>query len=507
MKQRVLILFLCLSLAISCQQNKSIVVVFDNDVHCSIDGYPQFAGLRDAISEADTAYVLTVSCGDYAQGGIAGLLSKGEYPIEILNSVGYDVVTIGNHEFDYKLSRFNELVSQINASVVCANLTDMQGKRLFEPYVIRKCGNRKIAFIGALTPQAMVAEAYCFFDKDGNQILDLNEDRLVQMVQDAADEARAKGADYVVVLSHLGEKDYDITSRDLIARTCGIDALLDGHTHSVFEQEICLNKNGEEVVTCETGTGLANMGKLLISRDGRISTELIPVSGILQTNAEVQAKVDEVKAKYQEIAARKIGVSECHLSINDAEGRRAVRRQECSMGDFVADAYRIVMGADVALVNGGGVRADLNPGDITYMDVVNVQPFGNEVSLIKCKGSGIVAMLKAGAVKYPGESGGFLQVSGLKYTIDSAAGNDICDVQVLDKLSGKYVPVKTDASYLVAATSFLMETFVQVSGPVEYISKDVMPDYEVCLKYIEETLNGRIGSGCCRLEGRINEKQ
>ena len=483
--------------------NRSIVVIYDNDVHCAIDAYPKYAGYRDAITAADTSYVLTVSCGDYLQGGMAGLFSQGEFPLEIVNSVGYDAVTVGNHEFDYRIPRFRELTAGINAPVVCVNLTETDGTRLFRPYVIKRCGSRSIAFVGVLTPVAIEAESYAFIGDDGNLLLELNEDNIIPMVQNAVDDARREGADYVVVLSHLGEMKPSVTSRDLIAATRGIDVLLDGHSHSTFAQETVMNMDGKPVITSQTGTGFVNLGKLIIRPDGRISTELVPIETINLTSEKVSHTVDSVKALYEELAQQKIGTCEKTLTIYDDDGTRIVRNRECSMGNFVADAYRAVCNAQIAFVNGGGVRTVLKAGDITFQDIIDIQPFGNTIVLVRCKGSGIVSMLEKCSASYPDEDGSFSQVSGMRYTIDSGHGNKVTDVQVLDPRTGQYTPMLPDAIYTVAASDYSISLFEEQLGGTEYLNAAVMTDYEACIKYISEILHGTVGAGFADLQGRI----
>lgn len=475
-----------------CSDEKSIVVIFDNDVHCAIDTYPRYAGYRDAVREADTAYVLTVSCGDFLQGGMAGLFSQGQFPLDIVNSVGYDAMTVGNHEFDYKLPRFRELTAQISAPVVCVNLTETDGTRLFKPYVIKKCGNRKIAFLGVLTPVAMEAESYSFIGPDGIPMLELNENSLIDMVEKEAGNARRDGADYVVVLSHLGEVKPSVTSRELISATSGIDVLLDGHSHSTIAQDTVMNREGRPVITSQTGTGFRNLGKLVIGPDGSISTELVPIESITESSEKVSRTVDSVKALYQELAHQKIGTCEKTLSIYDENGTRIVRNRECAMGIFVADAYRAVCNAQIAFVNGGGVRSDLKAGDITYQDIINIQPFGNTLVLVRCKGSGIVSMLEQCSASYPDEDGSFAQVSGMRYTIDPDKDKRITDVQVLDQATGQYTPLLPDTLYTVAASDYSITLFEKLLGGVEYLNAAVMTDYEACIKYITDYLDGTV---------------
>ncbi len=257
------LLFSCQSLKnLTGKKDKSIVVLYDNDVHCGVDGYAKIAGLRNAIS--DTAYVAVVSCGDYLQGGTVGAISEGKYVADIMRHVGYDAVTLGNHEFDYKTPRMFSLLSYINAPVTSVNLRNMStGEFCFAPYVIKKMGKRKVAFVGATTPTTVSTEAYAFFDENEKQLFDLCANDIYRLVQNAADKARKEGADYVVVLSHLGEdKNYlNVDSHGLIHNVAGVDAVLDGHTHSVIPSDTVHNKKGQPVPISQTGTKFANIGK------------------------------------------------------------------------------------------------------------------------------------------------------------------------------------------------------------------------------------------------------
>ena len=170
------------------------MVLYENDVHGQIDGYPKLAGLRDAISQSDTAWTAVGSCGDYLSGGVACSLRKGEYIVTLMNSVGYDAVTLGNHEYDFGMPRLKELLPGLNTPAVCVNLYDYQGTEpLMAPYVIRQYGSQRVAFVGVSTPESMDAEAYSFFDDKGHQLYDLHTKETYQMVQQAADKAHRAG--------------------------------------------------------------------------------------------------------------------------------------------------------------------------------------------------------------------------------------------------------------------------------------------------------------------------
>ena len=224
-------------------------MLYENDVHCAVDGYAKLAGLRDAI--ADTAHVVLVSNGDYVQGMTVGAISKGQYVVDIMQTMGYDAITLGNHEYDYGMERMFQLLRQVPAPIVCANLYDMKNEHLvYAPYVIKRVGNKKIAFVGASTPTSMETEAYAFRDDEGKTIYDLQIEDIPTMVQKAVDEARRAGADYVILDSHLGEEETDRNSDShyVVANTTGIDIVLDGHSHAVIVADTVMNKAGKPIV-------------------------------------------------------------------------------------------------------------------------------------------------------------------------------------------------------------------------------------------------------------------
>ncbi len=438
------------------QPEKSIVILSDNDVHCSIDGYARLAGLYDAIAASDTAWAATVSCGDYLQGGNAGALSRGQYIVDVMKAVGFDAVTLGNHEFDYGMDRMQELVPQIGAPVLCANLYKYGSSApCFPSYTIRTYGTRSVAFVGVTTPESMIGESYSFYDNDGNQTYDLRTDDVCRLVQDAVDEARGKGADYVIILAHLGEEQpaLGITSHQLIAATRGIDAVLDGHSHSIVPGDLVPNLDGKLIPVSQTGTQFANVGKLVISADGRISTSLVPIEDIPYERIAVSAAIEKVHQALDEVTARKIAYSDFDLIMRDAEGNRVIRRGETNLADLLTDAVRDVMQAQIGLFNGGGFRNGISAGTITYGDIVNAQPFDDHLSKFEATGAQILSMLERCTSNLPSEEGQFPQVSGLRYTVHQRS-DTVSDVAVLEESSGKWIPLDPTRYYTIASSDY-----------------------------------------------------
>lgn len=479
--------------------DRPIVIIYDNDVHCAVDGYTKIAGLRDAIVAADTAYVALVSSGDFIQGGMVGSLSKGADIIPIINAAKYDVVTLGNHEFDYGVPRMMEVLSSLKAEIVCINfrsITDLQP--YYTPFTIKQMGRKKVAFVGILTPETLHAESYSFFDKDGKQLYDICDDGLVALVQEAVNKARSEGADYVVALAHLGEVGKYLTSVDLINRTTGIDVVLDGHSHSVIECNMVADADKTPKPSTQTGTAVVNVGKLHISKSGKCTTKLIPANVISYESADVAQAVADAKKKFEDYTSRVCAVSDCRLSINDADGKRIVRKQETGIGNFFCDAVAALAGAEISIFNGGGLRADLPQGNVTNGDLINVIPFDNQLCLMELTGKQLLDVLEAGFSSLPAENGSFPQVAGLKLVVKVGAAPRIHSAQVLQ--DGKWVALDPDGSYKVASSEYLitlMQTKPKVLNPALGVGYMVIPDV------IKDKFGGRIDASYKDPQGRI----
>lgn len=487
------------------EREKSIVVLFENDVHCSLEGYSRLAGLRDAIS--DTAHVALVSNGDYLQGGTAGAISHGQYIVDIMKHMRYDAVTLGNHEFDYGMERMHELLNQLNTNVVCANLLDMSKKQVFAPYVIKTYGKKKVAFVGVVTPTALYTEEYAFFDETGKQLNELAEKNTYQLVQQAVLDARRNGADYVVVISHLGEdkNDLNVDAYGLIENTVGIDALLDGHTHDVIPHVTKKNKEGHDVLYAQTGTQFKNVGKLLFMPDGSKKVTIIPTANIEVMNIEVKQATDSVLQLANELINRPICKSDVKLRILTPEGRQAVRLGETNAGDIVTDAYRIMTGADFAITNGGGIRSEMEAGDITYGDMVSLLPYDNYVCTVEITGEQLVDLLKACTRFLPIENGDFPQVSGIKYTINVGKEDLVTDVLILDAASQEYKPVDLSRTYTLATIDYCITGGgLQSKLKKNKVIKNKIMIYNECLiNYVTEKLQSHITSQYAEPQGRI----
>lgn len=502
-----------------------IVVLYTNDVHCRVDENIGYAGLAlyEKQLQQETQNVFLVDVGDAVQGAPIGTLSSGKYIIDIMNHLEYDFAVPGNHEFDYGISVLNELAQKLNCGYYSCNFLDTEtGKPVFEPYKMFSCEDTEIAFVGVTTPESLTKSTPTYFqDEQGNYLYEFCEDEtgeaLYAQVQSSVNKAKADGADYVILAGHLGGSgvtDY-WSSDQIIANTEGIDVCIDGHSHEAVPHEIVKNKNGEDVVVTQTGSQMEAIGKLTISEDGTIETELIyeiPFSDSIDGAAKTEdgKAVDSstrdfivgIQNQYAEQLKMVVGRTQYALTVNDPDtGERAIRNNETNLGDFVADAFRIVLGADIGLCNGGGIREDIQPGDITYNDILMVFPYGNTGCVIEVTGQQIKDALEMGVRGLPEESGSFLQVSGLSYQIDTSIPSS---VQTDDKgnfkgVSGDYrvtdlrvngEPIELTATYTIASHNYTLKEHgggMTMLQDCRVLKDEVMLDADILIAYLKQT--------------------
>ena len=510
---------------VSDRPDSTIVIIYENDVHCVVDGYSRLASLR-AEQQLATPYVTTVSCGDFVQGGVVGSVSFGEHIVGIMNQVGYDVVALGNHEFDFGASQLFRLTDLLDASVVCANFRNLRtGELVFPSYRMLRYGEVDIAYVGVITPETstLVAPA-TFWDEDGNPLYDFMLHEFYQQTQSCVDHARASGADYVVLLSHLGDSERTAypSSLGLIAATSGIDVVLDGHDHQVIPDTVVYNKEGKPVLLSSTGTKFQYIGLLTLSTDGEFSSRLVSYAD-LKPDAQVQAYIDGVKEKTLAEGKRVVGHSDVDLPIVDASGAMNVRCREMPIGNFCADAFRLMLNADVAMINGGGIRAGLTSGEITFNDLLAVFPFSNTACTATLTGQQLLDALEMSVRFVPDMDGSFMQVSGMTFEVDpsvpspvvldeyslfshvSPAPRRVSHLHIWDKTQGAYIPVDTDRTYVLASFDYQLKEYGN-SAVFRYATlKDdnLGQDVEVLISYLTQMLGGRIGSAYAAPEERI----
>lgn len=509
------------------QLEKDVVVLFTSDVHCGIDqgfGYAGLAAIRQSMEDAGN-HVVLVDNGDSVQGEPIGTMTTGEALIGLMNVVGYDLAIPGNHEFDYGMDRFLELTEKADFPYISANF-NKDGELVFAPYLVKEFDGVKIAFVGITTPKTITTSTPKYFqDENGNFIYGFMQDesgeKLYAAVQSAVDAAREEGAAYVIALGHLGNEQAcePWTYADVIGNTTGIDALLDGHSHDTDQVEM-VNKDGQTVLRSGCGTKLAGVGCLRIGKDGKLSTELFlwnnktdapTLLGIHNdADAAVKSAKDALGDKLSEVVAKtavELTINDPVATKDDGSPIRIVRRAETNLGDLCADAYRELSGAQIAFVNGGGIRTSIKEGDITLNDILKVHPFGNAMCVIEATGQQILDALEWGARAVPSESGGFLQVSGLSYEIhtyiESSAKAD--ENTMFAGVEGEYrvknvmvggEPLELDKTYTLASHNYMLKNggdgFSMFAG-CNVLQDEVMLDNQVLINYITGVLDGVVG--------------
>lgn len=510
------------------QNDDNIIILFTNDTHGAIDeniGFASIAGYKNEMDK-ESKYVTLVDVGDEVQGSYLTTLSKGEIGIKMLNILGYEYAAFGNHEFDYGNQRLKELIDIANYQFINCNVTySGSGTDPFEnipAYAMKQYGKYKVAYIGVTTPNTLKEESPKLFRENDQLVFDFCQDdngqKLINRIQEVVDEVKTNGADYVVLLAHIGNEEANTyTSKNIAENTKDIDVILDGHSHaSTIDQY--KNLIGKLIPVAQTGTKLEHIGKVTINKKGDLNVELIDT--VMYQDTQVITQILDLKNEYDGLINGIIGNAPKTLSINDENGTRLVRSRETAIGDLCADAIRNYYKCDVSYVNGGGIRADIKQGSITYADVINVHSFGNSVVTTNITGQELVDMIeywtkevkkeykdeKGNAV---GEFGSYPNMSGVRFTlnvnIDSTVQVDsddnllsigntrrVSNVEILE--NNKYVPIDLNKTYSFGATSYVIAD--GGSGMRIYlkdhqiVDDNSVLDYEVLANYIKDTLNG-----------------
>lgn len=496
--------------------DKEIVILHTNDMHCGVNdnlGLATVAQMKkDALQE--TPYVALVDAGDAVQGAPIGKLSRGEAVVRMMNAAGYDFAIPGNHEFDYGIERFWQLDKQLKNGYYCANFTDLRTKKLaFPAYKIMQFGDTKVAFVGATTPGTLISSTPAFFqDGKGNYLYGFNEDetgrKLYKALQKSINAARENGADYVFIVGHLGINgsiEY-WNSENVAANTRGVDAIIDGHSHERIQGKYVKNYVGKDVLIAQTGTKLKTVGRLVISTDGKITSELLKQD--IGDDKKVQKIISREIAKYEPLLKQPVGEALLQLRSNDPQtGERLVRNSECSLANFVTDAFKAVLNCDVVMVNGGSIRNEIKTGVVTYNDLLEAFPFGNMCAVIEASGQQILDALEMGASHYPEEFGGFYQVAGMEYTINKSVPSTV----ILDekgnfsRVGGLYrvsdvriggQPLDINKKYTVGGITYVLKDGgdgnVMFKG-CKLLKDGEISDVDAIMEYIQKQLDGKIG--------------
>ena len=535
-----------------------IVILYTNDVHTYVDGpisYDVIAAVKNELQKK-YGYVYLVDAGDHIQGTAYGSMDNGETIIKMMNTAGYDVATLGNHEFDYGMFGCMKAIDMAEYPYVSCNFHNEAdgacGENVLNSYELLSAGEENIAIIGITTPETITKTTPAYFqDEEGNFIYGIagGEDgsELYAAVQKAIEEAKAAGATKVIALGHLGD---DIssspwTSEETIANVTGLDAFIDGHSHSIVENKEVADKDGNKVLLTQTGQYFDRIGMMVIDAEtGEITTDFIECKEILAddnetvegyelcsdiyegtelvADAEVQKIKDAWIAEIDEKLGQKVGTAEVVLDNYDTEGNRMVRGQETNTGDFCTDALYYLfdgmeMDVDVSIMNGGGIRNKAIIGEITYKTCKDIHTFGNVACLQTVSGQQILDALEWGSKQLGTgeESGGFLQVSGLTYHIDTSIPCTVQEdengiwtggptgeyrvhnVMIYNKETNEWEDLKLDGEYNLAGYNYTLrdlgDGFAMFDGAVNVLDY-VMEDYMVLANYVQGFENGAIGA-------------
>ena len=502
-----------------------VTILYTNDVHTYIDNkspkptYAAIAALKKSIEDTGRD-VLLVDAGDHIQGTAYGSMDDGATIIELMNEAGYDLATPGNHEFDYGMARAKAVLQEADFPYVSCNWVDLRtGFNVLPSVKFFFVGGRKIAFVGVTTPETFTKSTPAYFMNDAQTkyIYDIlgGEDgqKLYDAVQEAIDKAEFWGADTIIGLGHLGvdPSSSPWTSEEVIAHTHGFTAFIDGHSHTVMANKQVTDASGKAVTLTQTGSYCKNIGKMTVGADGTITTELIDTYEGL--DAAVAATASNWISAVDDMLGEEIAVGDTKFYINDpATGKRRIRSGETNLGDFVADGIYTYFNeieelhCDVAIMNGGGIRTDVEAGPWSFKTCKTVSPFGNVACLMSVTGQQIQDALEFGA-RFAGaegkENGGFLQVAGARYTIHpmipntvqtndknvwtgSAATPRVSNVEIYDKTTGTYQPLDPNATYALAGMNYTLRNlgdgFAMFDGATlikDYVSEDylVMSSY------------------------------
>ena len=533
------------NLEYSSDSSDDIIILHLNDVHCGVNdniGYDGFVLYRDELYKK-YPNIISVDVGDHIQGGTLGSISEGSAIINIMNKVGFDVAILGNHEFDYGIDQLSKLGENITSKYISSNFCYKKNKTsIFNPYKIIEKGGKKIAFIGVLTPLTF-SKTYLstLRDSNGDAIYDFltgnNVQELYDRVQENVNKVRKEeGADYVILLTHIGMELEQYTSDELLSKIENVDAVLDGHTHLIYnitKKDI----NNKNIHISQTGTKLQSIGKLIIKNDGTIISEIIQdipepsdkSNAIKLTrggkeiwvNKDMNNFINSIFNIYEDELNILYGSSEYDLLIRP-EGTTDshfiyCRYQECTVGNLLADAFKSAGKSDAAIVNGGGVRSSINKGDLTRSQIMAVAPFFNNLIVKMLPGQCILDALEFGVSKHPTSSGGFPQVSGISYDIDTSLNSKVeTDSQGLFlKITGKRKvtnvkingeEIDPNKNYSISMSDFIGNggDGYTMMAKYEVFKEGLLTDTDAIAYYIKNDLKGIIPAEYKNFQGRIN---
>lgn len=525
-------------------EDKDIVILYTSDVHCGIEdeiGYSSLSAYKKKLEKDN--YVTLMDSGDAISGDFIGAVSKGEYVIDIMNEMGYDSMIFGNHEFDYGMDILSQRINEFKGDILSSNFRYIGNKEnkftIVKPYKVIDYGNKKVGFVGVTTPYSIVDSTPSYFMEDGEYAYSFSNETVTELyniVQTNIDNCLKDHADFVILLTHLGEGDQykPYSSVDLINNIKGADVVLDGHSHKYFSKVI-KDKEGKDRPLLAAGYKMNNIGQVTIGKDNVIKAELLNHLDVEKDQHMVDF-IDKINQKVEETASKVVCTSDVELKMSDIDGVRMTRTRETPIGNLITDAYRLMSEAEISITNGGAIRSNLKSGDITFSDIKALHPFGNTIDVVLANGQEIINYLEFASSKTKsnyyqvdetgkkmpdGESGAFAQVSGLKYTIDTSIPSTVTvddagmftdlgenrrvkDIMVLK--DGQYEPINPQKDYLVSSHNYLLEEGgdgATMFKDCPIVKKDLMLDYEILVKYIVDELNGHLKDKYSAPEGRI----
>ena len=503
------------------------VIVHSNDVHGAIAGYANMAALA-AEYESQGAKVIVADAGDFSQGKVEVSSNKGLNAVKMMNAAGYDVATLGNHEFDYGYAQLKENLKEATFSTICCNILDENGKPAFEGSKVFDIDGLKVGFIGVNTPESQTKANPALI----KGLTWLAGDDMVKAVQAEADKLKADGTDVIVVLSHLGVDSESKPNRstDLWAGLKGVDFIIDGHSHTVMEK----GDNNEPIQS--TGTAFDNIGVIVIDN----ATKKIEKNMLVKVTADsakdeavakaAQDITDAINAEYGTVFAKsevELNGDRSYSSKTDLYGNRD---GETNLGNLITDSMvwsvKKTGGVTVdeknivAVTNGGGIRAAIKAGDVTKKDVNTVLPFGNTIAVVYVTGAELLEALEASTYCSPDSAiGGFPQVSGINYTVDASKAYDANDTTypgstyygpktinrvTIDSINGQAFDAK--ATYAVITNNFLAaggDTYYAFASASAQFDTGIPLD-EALMDYITTELKGTIGEQYKAPQGRVS---
>ena len=505
------------------------VILHTNDVHGSIELYAKVAAMKGDY-EAQGAQVILADAGDYSQGTVYVSVNKGKDAVTMMNAAGYDVATIGNHEFDYGYAQLKSNLDSAVFKVVCANVLQ-DGSPVFDAYTMINKGGVQVAFVGLETPEAQTKANPALIQG----LTFLAGDEMYAAVQTQVDAARTAGADIVIVLTHLGvdSSSEPNTSYDLYEKVTGIDFIIDGHSHTVMTK----GPEGEPIQS--TGTALNNIGVITIDNATKKieSNELIPIWHTEEDDGKKVTVYDYTKSDETVANAAKAIIdpidddydqkfAESAVDLNGAKAP-GNRTEETNLGDLITDAMMWAIktkapGVDmtnaVAITNGGGIRAAIAKGDITKKDVNTVLPFGNTLAVVYVKGSELLEALEVSTYCTPKSLGGFPQFAGMEVELNTACEYDANDTtypgstyfgpKSINRITIKTVNGKAfdkDATYAVITNNFLAaggDTYYAFAAAQTQFDTGLPLD-EILMEYITVELNGVVTDKYAAPQGRL----